>query len=321
MQKRRLGKSEIEITVIGLGCWQFSKGGGGIGWYWQNLSQEKINAIVSASMKGGINWFDTAEAYGMGSSEKSLSTALHSLEVEPGNVVIATKWNPTLRTSKSIVNTIDQRLDCLQGYPIGLYQIHHPTSLSTVEAQMLAMVRLLREGKIRSVGVSNFFAGQVRKAHAVLKRQGFQLVSHQVPYSLLNRRIERNGILKAAQELGITIIAYSPLSQGVLTGKFHNKTESISTRPGLRKYLPKFKEKGLQRTAPLITELTAIAKAYGVSPAQIALNWLLHVHGDTVVVIPGASSVSQAEDNLNAASFKLNPKEMQSLDEISARLH
>ncbi|MEM5776029.1 MAG: aldo/keto reductase, partial [Anaerolineaceae bacterium] len=301
MEKRRLGQSDLEITPIGLGCWQFANSGSGISSFWDELPQDVMDRIVAASAAGGINWFDTAEAYGKGNSENSLAIALKTLGIKPGEVVIATKWQPFLRTARSLVNTIDERLEALDGFPIDLHQIHHAFSLSSIEQQMMSMVQLLRAGKIRSVGVSNFSATQMLKADAVLKREGFRLVSNQVPYNLLNRKIETNGVLETARDLGVTIIAYSPLAQGVLTGKYHQNPDEIHTHPGPRKYLAPFQPKNLQETYPLIREMQKMGEAYGASPAQIALNWLIHAHGSLVVAIPGATRVRQAESNAKAA--------------------
>ena len=128
MNKRRLGRTDIEISPIGLGCWQFSQGKGLTGSMWAVLDQAAINSVVGTALEGGISWFDTAEAYGGGQSERALATALHDLKVQPGEVVIATKWLPILRTAANIPRTIDTRLTCLQGYPIDLYQIHLPWS-------------------------------------------------------------------------------------------------------------------------------------------------------------------------------------------------
>ena len=316
MNKRRLGRTEIEITPIGLGCWQFSNKPGAMN-FWGEVDQETIDRIIAVSLEGGINWFDTAEAYGNGNSEQSLSSGLKTYGIRPGEVVIATKWIPLLRTVRSLRKSIDERIACLDGYPIDLYQIHFPASLSSIEAQMKTMIELLQAGKIRSVGVSNFSAAQMRKAHEVLQREGYTLASNQVVYNLLNRKIEEDGVLETARELGITIIAYSPLAQGLLTGKYHRQQADIHERPGPRKYFRTFQERGLKKTEPLIDELGALAKTYAVGPAQIALNWLMYAHGDTVVVIPGASKVHHAEENAKAASFHLTKDEIDRLDEIS----
>jgi aryl-alcohol dehydrogenase-like predicted oxidoreductase len=318
MDKRQLGTSDIMITPIGLGCWQFANSGTGVTSFWENLPQDVIDRIIAVSIAGGINWFDTAEAYGKGNSENSLTIGLHTLGVKTDEVVIATKWQPIFRTKQSLVRTIDERLKALNGFPIGLHQIHNSYSLSSIEKQMLGMAELLRAGKIRSAGVSNFNASQMRRAYDVLKREGFPLVSNQVIYNLLNRKIEINGLLETARELGVTIIAYSPLAQGILTGKYHLKREDIQNRPGPRKYLKAFQDQSLEQTAPLIHELQAIGQANNATPAQVALNWLIHAHGDLVVAIPGATKVQQAEENVNAAGFRLTQIEIERLSKVSA---
>ncbi len=230
---------------------------------------------------------------------------------------MATKWWPAFRTANSITKTIDQRLTALNGYPIALYQVHQPFSFSTTAAEMRAMSRLAQAGKIQFVGVSNFSAQKMVTAHQTLKQYGLNLISNQVPYSLLNRRIETNGILAQAQAFGISIIAYSPLAQGILTGKFHAAAGRIQKPSGYRKYLPAFKTRSLEKSRPVIAALTKLAEKYQVTAAQIALNWLMQFHGETVVVIPGATSVAQAQGNTEAMKFALTPAELALLDEIS----
>ncbi|QRO01104.1 aldo/keto reductase [Archangium violaceum] len=317
MKLRRLGQSEIEISPIGLGCWQFSEGSGLAGGFWEALPADTVQEIIDASLRGGINWFDTAEAYGNGRSERALAAALTRLGKKPGDVVVATKWFPFPRFASHIGKTIGDRLSALSPFPIDLHQIHQPFSLATVTAQANAMADLVQEGKIRTVGVSNFSEKRMRKAHAVLAARGVPLVSNQMQYSLLDRRIESNGVLAAAKELGITIIAYSPLAQGLLSGKFHEDPSLIRSRVGPRKFLPSFRAKGLERSRPLIEELRKVATAHGVTPSQVALNWLATFHGDTVVVIPGATKRRHAEENVGAMGFNLSQDELGRIDELS----
>lgn len=317
MQLRRLGKSDIQISAVGLGCWQFSEGFGFVGGFWEALPAETVREIVDASLRGGINWFDTAEAYGNGRSEKALATALEQLGKKPGEVVIATKWLPVLRLASTIKGTIDERVACLSPYPIDLHQIHQPYALASVEAQANAFADLVEAKKIRTVGVSNFSAKRMRAIHAALARRGVPLVSNQMRYSLLDRRIESNGVLAAAKELGITIIAYSPLAQGLLSGKFHDDPTLIRKSPGPRKFMPSFRPGGLARSRPLVDELRKIAAAHGATPSQVALNWLMHFHGETVVVIPGATKKRHAEENVGAMGFTLSQEELRRIDELS----
>ncbi len=316
-ERRRLGRTSIEITPIGLGCWQFSAGFGLVGGYWEALPQERVDEIVRVALAGGINWFDTAEAYGRGRSEQFLVRALRAAGRKDGDVVVATKWWPIPRTARSIGTTIGDRLRCLDGFSIDLHQVHQPFSFSSVEAEMEAMADLVAAKKIRTVGVSNFSAARMRRAHAALDRRGIPLASNQVRYSLVDRRIESNGVLAAARELGVTIIAYSPLGQGILSGKFHADPALVRSRPGPRRYLSLFRSGGLARTRPLVDELQRVASARAVTASQVALNWLLHAHGETVVAIPGASRARHAEEAAGAMGFRLTDEEMARLEALS----
>jgi aryl-alcohol dehydrogenase-like predicted oxidoreductase len=317
MTTRRLGKTDIQITPIGLGCWQFSQGANMMSRAWPFIDQDTITGIVEAAMKGGINWFDTAEAYGGGRSEQTLAAALKAAGVQPGKVVVATKWFPLFRRSLSIETTISTRLACLSPYPIDLYQIHQPISFSSIPSQMKAMARILRDGMIRAVGVSNFSAQKMEQAHATLASEGIALASNQVRFNLLDRGIESNGILESAKKLGVTIIAWSPLAQGVLTGRFHEDPGAARNISGTRKLMNGISPARLARSAPLIEEMRAIGRAYGASIAQVALNWEVSFHGETVVAIPGATKKSQIEQSAGAMGFQLTPAELARIDELS----
>ena len=317
MPLRSLGRSPIRITPIGLGCWQFSEGGGLGGSYWPTLLPDVENRIVAVSLDAGINWFDTAEAYGAGRSEAALSRALVAAGRKNGDVIVATKWMPLLRTARSITTTIGERRSRLAPFGIDLHQVHQPIAFSTIRAQMNAMADLVEAGAVRTVGVSNFSERRMRRAHAALAARGLPLVSNQVRYSLLDRRIETNGVLAAARELGITIIAYSPLAQGILSGKFHRDPNLIRLRSGPRKWLGAFRRSGLERSRALVATLEEIAAAHGATPSQVALNWLAYAHGETVVVIPGATSVAQAEENGGCLGFTLTEAEFRRIDESS----
>jgi aryl-alcohol dehydrogenase-like predicted oxidoreductase len=304
------------VTPVGLGCWQFNRGKG-LGKYWPALDEATIDGIVAASLDGGINWFDTAEAYGGGESERALSRTLQKAGRRPGEVIVATKWSPLLRTAGNIGKTISARIDCLAPFPIDLYQVHNPAALSPNSAVMKAMAALVKAGKARYIGVSNFGAARMREAHRVLRGEGLDLVSNQIHYSLLKRKAERNGVLDAARELGISIIAYSPLDQGVLTGRFHEDPGAIKSVSGLRKYRGFFRSGFLARSRGVIEALKEIAGRRGATPAQIALNWLFSFHGDTVVVIPGATRVAQAALNAASTSIALTKDELDHLDRVS----
>ena len=315
---RRLGKSDLQISPLGLGCWQFSKQVGLVGKYWPSLSDSDTCKIVKASFDGGINWFDTAEIYGRGKSEQGLANALKKNCVQPSNAIIATKWWPIGRRASSIKSTIKRRLTNLGGYPISLHQIHNPLGFSSVEKEMDAMADLIEDDKIKYIGVSNFSAERMKRASEALGRRGHKLASNQVIYSILNRKIESNGTMDAARELGVTIIAYSPLAQGLVSGKFHEDRELIKKRVGSRKHMNKFKKDGLIKSQLVIDTLKTVAAEYNVTPSQVALNWLINFHGDIVVAIPGATKIRQAEENTGAMNFTLSQAHLDLLDQVSA---
>ena len=312
--ERHLGQSDICVTPIGLGVWQFSEGQGFTGFIWQSLDVDETDAIVEAALAGGINWFDTAEVYGNGRSERGLARALQHAGQANGDVIVATKWNPILRTASSIGKTIDERISNLAPYAIDLYQVHNPASFSSPEAEMDEMADLLEAGQIRAVGVSNFSAERMTRAHDHLYKKGHFLAANQVKYSLLDRRIERNGILEWAKKLGITLIAYSPLEMGLLSGKFHADPDLLNGRPlGRRLQL----RRKLDESRLLVQGLADIAAQHGVTTAQVALNWLINFHGETVVAIPGASKPRHAQESAGAMNFTLTPEEMARIDRLS----
>jgi aryl-alcohol dehydrogenase-like predicted oxidoreductase len=311
---RPLGRTGIRVTPIGLGAWQFSEGKGGARGSWKSLTPAETDEIVGIALEGGMNWFDTAELYGFGRSERGLSRALQRAGRANGDVVIATKWNPILRTARSITNTIEKRLAFLEPFSIDLHQVHFPASLSSIESEMNAMAGLLESGKIRAVGVSNFSAEQMRRAHEALVSRGFVLASNQVKYSVLDRRIESNGTLDTARELGITIIAYSPLEMGLLSGKFHEDPSLLQNRPIARRFRLR---RIIAKSRSLITALEEIAAARKVSVSQVALNWLVNVHGEIVVTIPGATKTRHARESAGAMGFTLSKPEMERIDELS----
>ena len=314
---RPLGRTAVPVTPIGLGCWQFSKQNNMAGKFWPTLEDGLIGRIVQLSLEGGINWFDTAEVYGNGESEKALSKALQAAGKKPGEILIATKWWPMFRFASSITKTIDVRISALAPYPIDLYQVHQPWGFSNEKAEMEAMAELLNRKLIKSIGVSNFSSQKMKNAWETLDKKGIPLASNQVPYNLLDRRIESNGVMELAKKLGISIIAYSPLAQGLVTGKFHDNPELIKNT-GIRKYKSQFKPAGLEKSRPVVMLVKELALKYNVTPSQVALNWLINYHGDTVVAIPGATKEIHVKENTGAMSFRLSDEDMVRLDKVSA---
>jgi len=320
MRQVELGKTGIAISPIGLGCWQFSDAVGIGGRYWPALPAETMHEIIKISLEGGITWFDTAEIYGWGASERALASGLKECGVEPGDVVIATKWMPVMRRAESIRKTFADRVKCLSPFPVDLHQVHFPISFSSIEKQMNVMADLFEEGKIRAIGVSNFTRKHMEKAHDALARRGIPLAANQMRYHLLNRRIESNGVLELARERGITIIAYSPLAQGILSGKFHKDPGLIKKLTGPRKFLRMFKPAGLAESKPLVDCLEQVGKTCNASAAEVALAWMIQRNGDAVVAIPGASKPQHAKMNVRALDLKLKQEEIERIDDVSRKV-
>ncbi len=317
IELRSLGKTDIRVTPIGLGVMELSGGGGLLGRAFPIIPQEEKNAIIKAALDGGINWFDTAELYGAGVSERSLAAGLQAAGKTDKDVIIATKWQPFLRTAGNIPHSIADRLRFLSPYSISNYMVHQPYSFSSPEAEMNAMADLVEQGKVRSVGVSNFNPARMRRAHAALAKRGLPLAVNQMRYSLLHREIETNGVLQTARELGVTIIAYTPIARGLLSGKYHQHPELLERMSGWRRAAMRG---DLERTRPLIEAMQPIAARYKATLAQVALNWVIHFNGETVVTIPGATKVGQAEESAGAMKFRLSADELAGLDEVSRRL-
>lgn len=322
MELRSLGASALRLSPIGLGCWQFSQGKGVVGKVWDTLEQAAMDEIVQAALDGGITWFDTAEIYGRGNSERALAAALKRLGRPAGSVGVATKWWPLWRRAGSIESSFPEREACLAPYPVDLLQIHQPFSLSSAEKQAMALARLLKAGRTKAVGVSNFSPALMRRVHKVLAGEGLVLASNQVRYNLLDRGIERDGTLDCARELGVSVIAYSPLAQGLLTGRFHKDPSLVAGISLLRRRISGIGPSGLARSAGLIRALEAAAARRGSPEApytasQVALNWLVNFHGGAVFAIPGASRSRQAQEAAHALDFALGADELDEIDRLS----
>lgn len=315
-ERRTLGKTDLRASALGLGCWQFSSGRGLAGSYWPAMSKDTMRAVVKTALDAGMDWFDTAEVYGGGASERNLADALMAAEVRPGAVVVATKWWPTLRASPSVQDTFGQREEALRPFTVDLHQVHHPWSLSPVEAVMSAMVRLIEKKRIRAIGVSNYDLSRLERAVEALGKRQRALATHQIKYSLLDRRIERDGRLEFCRQRGVTTLAYSPLEQGLLTGKYHDAPETVRTLNPIRRILPRYRSATLDRVRPVVEVVQQVAKAHGATPSQVALAWT--VRSPDVCAIVGARNEAQAKDNAGALQLQLTELDLRRLDEVSA---
>ena len=304
-----LGKTDIMITNVGVGAWSWGDrmmwGYGG-----NSYSDTDIQEAFDVSLAYGTNWFDTAEVYGMGRSERFLGKFLATTTQE---VLVATKFFPfPWRVRKDgLLRSLKKSLQRLHLNQVDLYQIHIPFGQWSKPAYVSALADAVNEGLTRAVGVSNFNTEKTKLANETLQAAGVSLASNQVEYSLFDRRIENNGLLDYCLKNDITVIAYSPLAKGMVTGKY----DSDNPPPGPRKrmYPPEI----LHRAQPLILLLKEIGAANGKTPAQVALNWTIC---KGTVPIPGAKDAKQAADNLGAMGWRLTSEEVVTLDEASIAL-
>jgi aryl-alcohol dehydrogenase-like predicted oxidoreductase len=317
IEKRRLGKTNIEVTPIGLGAMEFAGGKGLFKFMLSPVEPQIQDQVVKTALDNGMNLIDTAEIYGSGYSECSVARALQAAGKSPGEVVITTKWFPMFKRAKSLRKSAEKSTQRLDPYPIDLYLVHMPLSVSSIATQMNEMADLVESGKIRAVGVSNFSRNRMIRAHEALAERGIPLAANQVHFSLLKRGIEFNGTLETAKELGVTIIAYTPLGQGVLTGKIHSNPELLSSMPRMKRSSV---SRNLKRSQKLVETLETIASEHDAAIAQIALNWTTNYHGDTVIAIPGASRAYQAEQNARAMRISLSSEEMETISSLSLEM-
>ena len=311
MQTVTLGSHGPTVTGLGMGTWSW---GDRLFWaYGKEFGESEVAEAFEASLAAGITFFDTAEIYGFGESERLLGQFCQQTQ-QP--VQIATKYFPLpWRWNRAaITDALTASLDRLQMSQICLYQIHWPLEfLLKTQDFMEVLAAEVKKGRIQAVGVSNYSAKQMALAHEYLAAKGIPLATNQVLYSLLTKKIERNGILDQARQLGVTILAYSPLAQGLLTGKY--TTQTLTRLQGARRLDPRFSPQGLKKLAPLFSSLERIGEKYDKTPAQVALNWLI-AQGN-VIPIPGAKNAEQAKQNAGALGWSLSPEEVENLGNIS----
>lgn len=309
-QTATLGNHGPTVSALGMGTWAW---GDTLFWaYGKSFGESEVAAAFQASLTAGITFFDTAEIYGFGESERLIGQFSRQTQQ---SVQIATKYFPLpWRWHRgAITDALTASLERLQMSEICLYQIHWPLEfLLKTQDFMAVLAAEVKKGRIQAVGVSNYSAKQMALAQEYLGAQGIPLATNQVPYSLLTRQIESNGILEQARQLGVTILAYSPLAQGLLTGKY--TPETVSSLQGARRLDPRFSPQGLKKLAPLFSALQQLGEKYEKTPAQVALNWLM-AQGN-VIPIPGAKNAEQAQQNAGALGWSLNPEEVQRLGSI-----
>ena len=300
-----LGKTGIKISRIGLGIMQ-----------WRDVplgqpdapNDKNIEQIYQITLDGGINFFDTAEMYGNGVSEIHLGRCIKNA---PANIIIATKFMPfPWRLSKGDLRAALLRsLKRLELTQVDLYQMHWPFPPLAISSWMDAMADAYSAGLIRAVGVSNYSPAQTQQAYEALSKRSIPLASNQVRFSLLTRRPERSGLVDLCQNLGVTIIAYSPLEKGILAGKY--SPEYLPA--GIRAW--RYNRSYLMKVKPLLDTMRLIGEAHsGATYSQVALNWLVC---KGAVPIPGARSTIQSRENAGTLGWQLSDEEVDKLDRIS----
>lgn len=313
--KVTLGKTDIQIAPLGLGAWAWGDRlvwGYGRGGY----TDQDIRLAFDSSIEMGVDFIDTAEIYGSGRSERLLGQFLAETRQKLDHpLVVATKFfpYPWRLSRKSLLRALKGSLRRLGLEKVDLYQIHWPWPPIPVETWAEALAEAVQAGLTRAVGVSNYTEEQMRRTYEVLAKRGIPLASNQVQYHLLNRKVEFNGLLKTCQDLGITLIAYSPIAKGILTGKYTPENPP----PGVRGRM--YTRSQLQALQPLIQSMRKIGEEHGgKTPSQVALNWLIC---KGAVPIPGAKNVRQASENAGALGWRLSEAEVAYLDEISQPLN
>jgi len=308
---RMLPGTDIPFPDLGLGTWAWGdRSTWGMNGYDQSYDFATIEAAYRASVRAGVTLLDTAEMYGDGESERIIGRLLREDPANRDRIVVATKFMPfPWRTpfAGALMSALRASLERL-GMPwVHLYQIHGAISLRSARTEAAALAEAFRAGLVKAVGVSNYSERELRGMHAALAVHGVPLATNQVEYSLLRTMPERDGLLRACAELGVTVLAYSPLGMGRLTGKY----SAANPPPGKRN----FSAFPMSEVDPVVAELRRLGERHGgKSPSQVALNWIIC---KGAVPIPGAKNAAQAEQNAGALGWRLTPDEVAALDRLS----
>lgn len=312
MQTRKLGYSELNLTVIGLGTWAMGGGDWKFGWGPQD-DQSSIKAI-HAGLDQGVNWIDTAPIYGHGHAEKVVGKAINGIR---DSLIIATKcgrvWEGNGREigkslkAESIRREVENSLQRLGIEIIDLYQIHWPQPDEEIEEGWTTIAELIKEGKIRYAGVSNFDLGQLKRAQAI-----HPITSLQPPYNMLRREIETE-LIDYCRVNEIGIIVYSPMQAGLLTGKFDSERAKALPESDWRSRHPFFNEPQLSINLELVDRLHKIADRKHISMPQLSLAWVLRKQGITAAIV-GTRRPAQIKETATAGSIELNRNEMDEIE-------
>ena len=314
MQKRRLGKSGLEVSAIGLGCM-------GMSWsYGPPKDKQEMIALIRAAVERGITFFDTAEVYGPLLNEELVGEALAPFQ---GQVVIATKfgweanpgdggkWSALNSRPEHIKEAAEESLRRLKVDALDLYYQHRVDLNVPIEDVAGAVKELIQEGKVKHFGLSEAGAQTIRRADAVQR-----VTALQSEYSLFWRQPEQE-IVPTIEELGIGFVPFSPLGKGFLTGKITAETKFDST--DFRSTVPRFTEENRKTNEALVGVITSFAEQKKATPAQIALAWLL-AKKPWIVPIPGTTKLDRLEENLGALEIELTPEDLSAIESASSQI-
>jgi len=315
MQKRKLGKSSLEVSALGLGCMGMSFS------YGPPKDKKEMTALLHAAVERGITFFDTAEVYGPLANEELVGEALAP---HRGKVVIATKFGFDVSASdkrpgaagvnsrpQHIKEAVEGSLKRLKVDSIDLLYQHRVDPNVPIEDVAGMVKELIQAGKVKHFGLSEAGVKTIRRAHAVQP-----VTALQSEYSLWWRRPEQE-VIPALEELGIALVPYSPLGKGFLTGKIDETAKFDSS--DFRSTLPRFTPHALKANQALIDQLGGIARRKNATPAQIALAWLL-AQKPWMVPIPGTTKLSRLEENIGALSIRLTPEDLRDIDAAAAKI-
>jgi aryl-alcohol dehydrogenase-like predicted oxidoreductase len=303
--------STTATEPLGLGTWAWGdRATWGMGGYDADLDERTITEAWEASLAAGVTLIDTAEVYGKGESERIIGRLLANDPAARDRLVLATKFMPAphkLDVKGGLRSALLGSIERLGVSKVDLYQIHGPTSLRSKAALADALAAVVQEGLADAVGVSNYSAKEVRAIHGHLASAGVPLASNQIEFSLLRRGPETNGLLATHEELGVVTLAYSPIGQGRLTGKY----SAANPPPGKRG----FSAHPMAQVDPIVAELRRIGDAHdGRTPSQVALRWIIE---KGAVPIPGAKNAEQATQNAGGLGWSLDAAEVRALDAVA----
>ena len=303
--------TDLTIPLLGVGTWAWGDSSTwGMGSYDSSLTEETITEAWNASIEAGATLFDTAEVYGSGESERIIGRLLAADPDRASKAILATKFMPSpwkLNVRGALMAALVASLDRLGVERVALYQIHGPISLRGHAALAEALATAHQAGLVSAVGVSNYSAKETRSIASELEKRGLRLATNQIEFSLLRRSPETSGLLSTCAELGVIPLAYSPIGQGRLTGKYSATTPP----PGKRN----FSDHPMELVDSVVAELRTVGDKHGGKlPSQVALNWII---AKGAVPIPGAKNLAQAQENAGALGWSLDEDDVARLDAVA----